>query len=492
MMKNAYAKLALRIGIVALALIAVSRVNGDDKRVIAGEKAGILISDSRIGFAGETKEPKVDPLPPGAGGEDIAPTPDNPAGTSGTVTPDITGTQVALVDTQPGGDITDIPGTETAGDAGIPGEDNPDMTGTDTAEDGTDIMGTGEAGDITQNPDAEPETDGDEAGSEVRPTPELPPNKQGVPENTDPVIINVYATSYMQAPENIRSLLVTSDEFYNPSIVAEAGAIPLDDNDARYSFITGKGYKAYTVGNMPKGFKSEAEAARSMVTFDVPVWKMDSHGKYASTWKITIHKKLAASVKCIFSDIFMLDIQFPFNYLKGFMYRKVGGVGLMSSKLMSAHSFGVAIDINYWDDDNDYFLGKGNDLRNKDNPYCIPDEVIEIFANYGWNWGGNFEICADTMHFQYFGLEFLQYDSDEPFPILYRGAEDMDSTHIRNLTQRLVKLGYLEKATASFSKKVDAAVKAFQLDTGLEEDGIVDYETWVPLINATHDMSYSF
>lgn len=300
--------------------------------------------------------------------------------------------------------------------------------------------------------------------------------------------------SYKKTSEYINALLVTSELSYDEAIVMEALAIPTESNDARYEFITGKGYKAYTTSDMPEGFKSQSQANKQMVSFDVPVWKISSSSgkRYSSVWNITVHAKLAASVRCIFSDIYQLDMQFPFNYLKGYMYRKVGGSGLVNSKLMSAHSFGTAIDINYWDDDNDYYLGKGNDLRNRDNPYCIPDEVIEIFANYGWFWGGDFDICADTMHFQYIGLEFLQYDSDEPFPILTYGAEGVDGEVVTNLTERLVRLGYLDKKTSHYGSAVVKAVKAFQSDYGLEEDGIVDYETWVPLINATHDMSYVF
>ncbi len=298
---------------------------------------------------------------------------------------------------------------------------------------------------------------------------------------------------YKETPEYIESLLVTSPDHYDEAVVASARSIPLDSDNDRYMFITGRKKKIYKVGNMPEGFRSDEETAKKMVTIDVPVWKINSKGeKYSTYWPLTIHANLADSCRCIFSDIYLLDIQFPFNYLRGYTYRKVGGVGLVSSKLMSTHAFGVALDINMGDYDNDYFLGKGNDLRNKKNPYCIPDEVIAIFEDYGWFWGGNYDICADTMHFQYFELGFLQYDSDEPFPILYRGAEGMDNTVIKNLSQRLVRLGYLANETSNFSKKLDKAVKKFQEDNGLEPDGIVDYETWEPLINKTHFMRYVF
>lgn len=269
--------------------------------------------------------------------------------------------------------------------------------------------------------------------------------------------------------------------------------VPIFNNDDRYCYITGAGMKAYKVGEMPTDFSSEDKALEKMVSFRVPVWKMDEKGKkYASNYSITVNRNIAESVKCIFTEIYELEMQFPFKYLVGFKYRKVGGSGLVNSKLMSIHSFGVAIDINNGDYDNDYYLGKGNDLRNRENPYCIPDEVIRIFERYGWNWGGNFDICADTMHFQYFGLEFLQYEYDEPFPVLNINAKGMKTEVIRNMTQRLAKLGYLPRETSKFTTVVEQAVIAFQKDMGIEADGIVDYETWVPLINKTHDMPYVF
>lgn len=282
-------------------------------------------------------------------------------------------------------------------------------------------------------------------------------------------------------------------EAYGENAIPEFAEIPVESDEERYKYVTGLGKQTYRVDNMPKGYGNSLEASANMISFIVPIWKMDSKGeKMASQQRIAVNKLLAESVKCIFTEIYELDIKFPFNYLSGFSYRKVGGSGLMNSKLMSAHSFGVAIDINNGDYDNDYFLGAGNDLRDKTNPYCIPDEVIAIFEKYGWFWGGNFEICSDTMHFQYFGLDFLQYDSEEPFPVLKYKGEGMKPIHIQNLIQRLKKLGYIKKNGNKFTSTVDKAVKAFQTDMGLEPNGIVNYETWVPLINATHDMDYTF
>lgn len=337
-------------------------------------------------------------------------------------------------------------------------------------------------------------TGGDASAAEEEVTePELPEGETGedtlLDEGTEEEPKDVPA----DVPEEVAKLLVTSKQYYDEETVANALSIPLESNDARYNFITGSDYKVYTMTDKPEWYPSEGVASKRMSTFDVPYWVMDKSGnRTATSGKITINEVLADSVKCIFSDIFLLEEQFPINYLVGFMYRKVGGAGLVNSPILSAHSFGVAIDINHGDYDNDLYVGKGNDLRDRSNPYCISDEVIEVFKSWGWNWGGEFDICSDTMHFQYFGLEFLQYESDEPFPVLEVG-KTAKSNVVLNLRSRLVKLGYLKKATGKkYDKDLAEAVKKFQEDNGLEPDGIVDYETWVPIINFTHDMSYVF
>ncbi|MCR5520894.1 MAG: M15 family metallopeptidase [Lachnospiraceae bacterium] len=335
----------------------------------------------------------------------------------------------------------------------------------------------GEENDVTTA--AEEETTADETVRKIKAVFELSEEERpDVPEDV---------------PEKVAKLLVTSKEYYDEAVVGGAQSIPLESNDARYNYITGSPFKVYTMTDKPEWYPTEGTAFKRMSTFEVPYWVIDKNGtRKASSGKITVNALLADSVKCIFSDIFMLGEQFPINYLVGFMYRKVGGAGLVKSPILSAHSFGVAIDINNGDYDNDLYVGKGNDLRDKNNPFCISDDVIDVFKAYGWNWGGEFDICSDTMHFQYFGLEFLQYDSDEPFPVLIAGQK-ADAKVVENLRSRLKKLGYLKKASGrKYDDNLAETVKKFQEDNGLEPDGIVDYETWVPIINQTHDMPYVF
>ncbi|ABX41575.1 peptidoglycan-binding protein [Lachnoclostridium phytofermentans] len=279
-----------------------------------------------------------------------------------------------------------------------------------------------------------------------------------------------------------------------PTPIAYKAKIPTQSNNARYQFLMNTNYKAYTIYDAPVGFRSATEAAKNMKVITVPVWKMDVAGKkYPSTMKLSIHKKLADGVSSIFKEIYDLPMKFPVKTMLGFSYRKVGGVGLSQSTLLSIHSFGAAIDINPGDYDNDYFLGKGNDLRNRSNPYCIPDEVIEIFASYGWFWGGDFEISADTMHFQYLGLEFLSYQGKNPFRELkYKDGTVMSGIDVKNLQQRLNRLGYKVTVDGTYGKNTETVIKKFQKDNKLKETGVVNYSTWEKLINLTHYMGYVF
>ncbi len=279
--------------------------------------------------------------------------------------------------------------------------------------------------------------------------------------------------------------------------IPEKAVIPTESNEARYEYLFGKGtpVEYYTMERKSKGYETAAKAKRNMKTISVPVWKIDSKGnRYSSKYSLTIHKSLVESVKGIFNEIYELNIKFPIKYMIGYSYRKVGGVGLMNSRLMSIHSFGAAIDINPGDYDNDYYLGYGNDLRDKENPYCIPQEVIDIFARYGWYWGGDFKICADTMHFQYLGLDFLDYEQSDGFPVLEFSDSVESNKYVVNLQTRLVELNYMsdKDVTGIFNIATRGALIRFQLDNGLSTTGKTDYKTWETIINLTHYMQYEF
>ena len=79
-----------------------------------------------------------------------------------------------------------------------------------------------------------------------------------------------------------------------------------------------------------------------------------------------------------------------------FLWRKVRG-----SKRQSAHSYGIAIDINtaY----SDYWLWSNEGAGECDSLHYenqIPKKIVEIFEKYGFIWGGHW-YHFDTMHFEY-------------------------------------------------------------------------------------------
>ena len=85
-----------------------------------------------------------------------------------------------------------------------------------------------------------------------------------------------------------------------------------------------------------------------------------------------------------------------FSHSSSFYWRKVRG-----SNRQSAHSYGIAIDINV--DNSDYWRWsnpKKNELDKIEYKNRIPHEIVEVFEKYGFIWGGNW-YHFDTMHFEY-------------------------------------------------------------------------------------------
>jgi len=180
----------------------------------------------------------------------------------------------------------------------------------------------------------------------------------------------------------------------------------LDTEEERYEFIFGMPRKLYKIKDPPKGYESSSKARAHMEKIKVPVWKYASKTKRVpSMMSLTVNKKLVENVQAIFQEIFELNERFCVQKLSGFQYRKMNiPWAAESSKYLSHHSFGTAIDINH--DYNLYY--HRTDKRNTKSPYYISENVVAVFEKYGWSWGGNFEIGMDTMHFQYLGLTCME------------------------------------------------------------------------------------
>jgi len=159
--------------------------------------------------------------------------------------------------------------------------------------------------------------------------------------------------------------------------------------EERYMYLFGDDTRCPVFENAPKGYNGSQEAWAHIVTIEVPVWRIvGNNGRAPGTTKIQTNRKLAGSLKAIFEEIYALEMQFPIHYAKSMSYRRINGLdAFVGTSYMSHHSFGSAIDINYHEN---LFYPVGHDNRDKNNPYTIPDEVIEIFERYGWSWGGYF------------------------------------------------------------------------------------------------------
>ncbi len=76
---------------------------------------------------------------------------------------------------------------------------------------------------------------------------------------------------------------------------------------------------------------------------------------------------------------------------QSFIYREIAG-----TKLLSSHSFGIAIDIGikksqYW-----RWNKRWKEVKNIN----FPDKIVEVFEKHGFIWGGRWE-HYDSMHFEY-------------------------------------------------------------------------------------------
>lgn len=89
------------------------------------------------------------------------------------------------------------------------------------------------------------------------------------------------------------------------------------------------------------------------------------------------------------------------NPAGGFYWRPIAG-----TKRLSAHSFGIAVDINtsqtsYWRDELKNPSGEPENWKSRAVPKTrIPKEIVEIFERHGFIWGGKW-YHYDTMHFEY-------------------------------------------------------------------------------------------
>jgi len=105
--------------------------------------------------------------------------------------------------------------------------------------------------------------------------------------------------------------------------------------------------------------------------------------KTISVTKFRCHYLLVSVFSEIFREILIAGLENYCQFFGGcYIFRSQKG-----SKKLSTHCWGIAIDIN----------PETNKLGTKGDMH--PD-IIRIFEDYGFDWGGNFEV-PDPMHFQF-------------------------------------------------------------------------------------------
>lgn len=137
---------------------------------------------------------------------------------------------------------------------------------------------------------------------------------------------------------------------------------------------------------------TKEEVANNLISID---WL-----SYSNVKQIQFNKQNGAA-QALKQVILALD-QLPDSYHKyfiniggTFLYRHIAG-----SQQLSAHAFGIAIDLNV--DYGDYWRFTKNNLSSSEIPYQnrMPQAIIDIFERHCFIWGGRW-YHYDSMHFEY-------------------------------------------------------------------------------------------
>lgn len=121
----------------------------------------------------------------------------------------------------------------------------------------------------------------------------------------------------------------------------------------------------------------------------VPSWQPED-----TVTRIQCHRLVAESLRTILQQI--LDHYGSVDSVRSARMQLYGGAynyrRISGSANLSLHAYGAAIDLD----------PEHNPLGRAWAPDAgmMPQEVVQIFADQGWKWGGNFHSRPDCMHFQ--------------------------------------------------------------------------------------------
>ncbi len=169
----------------------------------------------------------------------------------------------------------------------------------------------------------------------------------------------------------------------------------------------------YSFGEATSGKDIPESILKKLALIDVEYFSFDDK---LHRGQIVVNKSVVKDIKEIFE--FIKRTKFPINKVipiskynwsddssmsdnntTAFNYRKVKG-----QKVLSAHSYGLAIDINPLQ--NPHIKGKKvnppNAVYNIEVPGTIVkgSQLVKEFRKYGWTWGGYWKSSKDYQHFE--------------------------------------------------------------------------------------------
>lgn len=165
---------------------------------------------------------------------------------------------------------------------------------------------------------------------------------------------------------------------------------------------------------LPLDIQEFAEAIRERQEV-LPIVYINFRGEYEQG-QITVEKTIAPAVTEIFADL--LERRFPIEGARPIVSYEWDDDSSMEhnntsaqnirfvgrSEKLSLHSFGIAIDLNPRQNpmvvgETVYPAGALYDATGA-TPGTVTKEIVELFARYGFEWGGDWKSLKDYQHFQ--------------------------------------------------------------------------------------------